>query len=99
MKKLITFTSLLFVTGKEVNTRAGVIVTWASVGPSDVADVFMVTIHEALMEHEEVTRASFPGRCVSLCNKLLIVNKNSINSMSVTCQHMWNQSQIIAGHI
>ena len=44
MKKLITFTSLLFVSGKEVNTRAGVIVTWTSVGPSDVPDVFMVTI-------------------------------------------------------
>ena len=88
MKKLITFTSLLFVAGKEVNTRAGVIVTWTCVGPSDVPDVFMVTrAHEA---HEEVTRASFPGRSVSVCNKLLIVNKNSINSMSVTCQHMWN---------
>ena len=44
MKKLITFTSPLFVRGKEVNTRAGVIVTWASVGPSEVTDVFMVTI-------------------------------------------------------
>ena len=44
MKKLITFTSLLFVSGKEVNTRAGVIVTRASVGSSEVPDVFMVTM-------------------------------------------------------